>query len=58
MSLLRAPMKMAEAGSSVNGGSSTRARIQFEVTRTRVLLKMVANDMSSTLLLCSISTSR
>ena len=58
MSLLRAPMKIAEAGLRVNGGSSTRAWIQFEVTRTRVLLKMVANDMSSTLVLCSIRMSR
>src|SRR5215208_805507 len=57
MSLLRAPMKIADAGPG-NCSSPTRAVIQLEVTRNRVLLKIDANDMSSTLLLFSISTSR
>ena len=57
MSSLRAPMKIAEAGPG-NCASPTRALIQLEVTRTRLLLKIDANDRSSTLLLSSISTSR
>ena len=49
-------MKIAETRAG-NAGSLTRARIRFEVTRTRVLLKIEAKVLSSTLLLCSIRMS-
>ena len=58
MSSLRAPMKIGRGRALGTSGSSTRARMLLCDSWTRVLLKIAAKVLSSTLLLWSISTSR